>query len=193
MPLLSSRSSSAAPKPRRRRLRRWLIPALGAVTPVGLIVVNIAVFIVDHLTAFRWTIAILAFVSGVLLNSWIGFKIYRLFKQRFRDHFLASEGNQDVVLIGGMSVVIAISFVTALFCYLGLSEKSLPNATTFLTGFLAILVPLGLQLVFERVIGRGDKGAELSRPVSPLSSQPLPPPPPPPFTPAPGRSLQRRG
>ncbi|MGA8015145.1 MAG: hypothetical protein WCB85_04425 [Candidatus Dormiibacterota bacterium] len=176
------------------RLRRWVIPTLGAVTPVGLIVVNIAVFIVKHLVAFRWTIAILAFVSGMLLNTWIGLKIYRLIKTRFRDHFLVSEVNQDLVLIGGMSLIIAISFVTALFCYIGLSnENNLPNATTFLTGVLAILFPLGMQFIFERILGSGTPKGDAGRPVSPLASQSLPPPPPPPISQPPARTLQRRG
>ena len=177
-------SRPALPRPPIRhpgRVRRWAIPVLGAVTPVALIVVNIAVFIVKHLAAFRWSIAILAFVSGMMLNSWIGLKIYRLFQKRYREHALVSDVNQDVVLIGGMAVIIAISFVTALFCYLGLSnEASLPNAMTFLTGIFAIAVPFAFQFVFERVLGRSPKqgGAEL--PANPFPSALLPPPPPPP-------------
>jgi hypothetical protein len=193
MPPIGSRPFSPGAQRRPGRLRRWVIPTLGAVTPVGLIVVNIAVFIVKHLVAFRWTIAILAFVSGMLLNSWIGFKIYRLIKARFRDHFLVSEVNQDLVLIGGMSLIIAISFVTALFCYIGLSnEANLPNATTFLTGILAILVPLTMQFIFERALGAGTSKDDSGRPVNPLASPSLPPPPPPPLSQSQERTLQRR-
>jgi hypothetical protein len=175
----------ALPGPERRRpsrVRRWAIPALGAVTPVALIVVNIAVFIVKHLAAFRWSIAILAFVSGMMLNSWIGLKIYRLFQQRYREHALASDVNQDVVLIGGMAVIIAVSFVTALFCYLGLAnEASLPNAMTFLTGIFAIAVPFTFQFIFERVLGGGRKPKNAGLPANPFpGSSTLPPPPPPP-------------
>ena len=188
-------SRPALPRPPIRhpgRVRRWAIPVLGAVTPVALIVVNIAVFIGKHLGAFRWSIAILAFVSGMMLNSWIGLKIYRLFQKRYREHALVSDVNQDVVLIGGMAVIIAISFVTALFCYLGLSnEASLPNATTFLTGIFAIAVPFTLQFIFTRVLGGSRAGRAANLPANPFPTT-LPPPPPPPPPPAPmGQPSQR--
>jgi len=190
-------SRPALPGGERRRpgrVRRWAIPALGAVTPVALIVVNIAVFIVKHLAAFRWSIAILAFVSGMMLNSWIGLKIYRLFQQRYREHALASDLNQDVVLIGGMAVIIAVSFVTALFCYLGLAnEASLPNAMTFLTGIFAIAVPFAFQFAFQRLLGGGRKSKGAGLPASPFpTGSPLSPPPPPTVGPAGERGLERQ-
>jgi hypothetical protein len=155
---------------------------IGAITPVALIVVNIAVFIAKHLAAFRWTIAILAFVSGMMLNSWTGLKIYHLFQRRFREHPLASDRNEDIVLVGGVALIIAISFVTALFCYLGLSnEANLPNPTTFFTGIFAIAVPFTLQFIFSRLLGRGRKADDVERPVNPFPSTLPPPPPPPPM------------
>ncbi|MGD1033988.1 MAG: hypothetical protein ABR977_06120 [Candidatus Dormibacteria bacterium] len=189
-------SRPALPGGERRRpgrVRRWAIPALGAVTPVALIVVNIAVFIVKHLAAFRWSIAILAFVSGMMLNSWIGLKIYRLFQQRYREHALVSDVNQDVVLIGGMAVIIAVSFVTALFCYLGLAnEASLPNAMTFLTGIFAIAVPFAFQFLFQRLLGGGRKAKGAGLPANPFpTGSALPPPPPPTMGPATERGLER--
>ena len=143
------------PPPRQRGvlpfLKRWTIPIVGALTPVGLIVVNISVFIVKHLSEFRWTIAILAFVSSLMLNSWAGLNVYRVLQRRRPDHALVKEPNQELVLVGGMAVIIAAAFVTALACYLGLSsEKDLPNASTFFLGLGAFLVPILLQLVFRR-------------------------------------------
>ncbi len=137
-------------------LKRWTIPIIGALTPLALIVVNIAAFIVEHLTQFRWTITILAFVSGIMLNSWTALNIYRVLQARRPDHPVVHERNQEVVLVVGMGLVIILAFVTALFCYLGLSNaKDLPNGLTFFTGFFAMAVPILLRAAFRRGAPRG--------------------------------------
>jgi hypothetical protein len=164
--------------PRRRgvgaRLRRWTIPTIGAVTPVGLIVVNIAAFIVHNLAAFRLGISVLAFVSGVMLNAWTALKIYRVAKERFPRFGPLHDSNQEVVLMIGMALIIGISFVEALFCYNGLSnEKNLPNSSTFILGVVAIAIPILLQGVFGRLLG--DRGDDMDERVD---GYPLPPPPP---------------
>ena len=158
--------------------RRRLIPIIGAVTPVGLIVVNIAAFIVKHLVEFRWTIAILAFVSALMLNSWAGLNIYRVLQRRRPDHALVHERNQEVVLVGGMAVIIIVAFLTALFCYLGLSNPNdLPNGLTFITGVLAILVPILLQAAFRGAYRR--QPTRLDAGVSSYAPPPVAPPSPP--------------
>ncbi len=164
--------------PRRRGLaaglRRWTIPAIGALTPVGLIVVNIAAFIVHHLAEFRLGISVLAFVSGLMLNSWTATKIYRVAKQRFPTSGLLHDRNQEVVLIVGMAVIIAISFVEALFCYNGLSnERDLPNSPTFVLGIVAIAIPILLQALFSRLLGERSPDGGSER----VDGYPLPPPP----------------
>ena len=136
-------------------LKRWTIPIIGALTPVGLIVVNISVFIVKNLAEFRWAITILAFVSSLMLNSWAGLNIYRTLQRRRPDSPMVSERNQEIALVLGMLVVIIAAFLTALFCYLGLSsEANLPNGVTFITGVGAVLVPIVLQAFFRRSVRR---------------------------------------
>jgi hypothetical protein len=166
-------------------LKRWTIPIIGAITPVGLIVVNISIFIAKNLAAFRWTISSLAFLSSIMLNSWAALNIYRVVKRRRPDHALVSEHNQELVLVGGMGIIVIAAFLTALFCYLGLSsEKDLPNGVTFITGVVAIAVPILLQFLFRRGVRtrRVDRDTTASYspglPQSPSSSQ-LPPPAPP--------------
>jgi hypothetical protein len=160
-------------------LKRWTIPIIGALTPTALIVVNIAVFIVKNLTEFRWTITILAFVSGLMLNSWAGLNIYRMLQQRRPDHAIVSERNQEVVLVLGMAVIIIAAFLTALFCYLGLSDLAhLPNGLTFFTGVLSAAVPLLLRAAFHRGVPRGrGRGSSQVSTVSglPPGGTPLPP------------------
>jgi hypothetical protein len=163
--------------PRRRgigaQLRRWTIPAIGAVTPVGLIIVNIAAFIVHHLAQFRLGISVLAFVSGLMLNSWTALKIYRVAKKRYPHFGPLEDSNQEVVLMIGMALITAISFVEALFCYNGLSnEANLPNSPTFILGIVAIAIPILLQGLFGRLLG--ERGNETDERVD---GYPLAPPP----------------
>jgi hypothetical protein len=154
-------------------LRRWTIPAIGALTPVGLIVVNIAAFIVHNLAQFRLGISVLAFVSGLMLNSWTALKIYRVAKLRFPGFGPLQERNHEIVLCVGMAVIIGISFVEALFCYNGLSnERNLPNSPTFILGIVAIAIPILLQEMFGRLLG--DRGSDTGERVD---GYPLPPPP----------------
>ena len=140
-------------------LKRWTIPIIGALTPAALIVVNIAVFIVKNLPEFRITISILAFVSGLMLNSWAGLNIYRMLQQRRPDHPIVHERNQEIVLVVGMAVIIIAAFLTALFCYLGLSDYGhLPNGLTFFTGVLSAAVPILLRAAFHRGVPKGRSG-----------------------------------
>ena len=160
-------------------LKRWTIPIIGALTPAALIVVNISIFIAKNLTEFRWTISILAFVSGLMLNSWTGLNIYRMLQQRRPDHALVSERNQELVLVFGMAVIIVAAFLTALFCYIGLSSyKNLPNGLTFFTGVLSAAIPLLLRAAFNRGIRRGrNRGdSQITTVAGVPPSGPLPPP-----------------
>jgi hypothetical protein len=162
-------------------LKRWTIPIIGALTPLALIVVNIAAFIVEHLTQFRWTITILAFVSGIMLNSWTALNIYRVLQARRPDHPVVHERNQEVVLVVGMGAVIVLAFITALFCYLGLSDpKNLPNGLTFFTGFFAAAIPIFLRAAFRRGAPRGrgrGRGQPQSTNVAGLPPGAMPSPP----------------
>jgi hypothetical protein len=188
------RRPRAAEIPERRDFwslaRRRVIPVIGALTPIGLIVVNISAFIVKHLSEFRWTISVLAFVSSIMLNSWAGLNIYRLVQRRRPEHPLVREGNQELVLVGGLGVIIILAFLTALFCYLGLSsEDNLPNGATFITGVVAILIPIVAQGVFREATRRSHRDRT---PTSYSPGKPPPPPAAPPLPPSFGETAQRR-
>src|ERR1700686_1059887 len=142
-------------------LRRWTIPAIGALTPVGLIIVNIAAFIVHHLAEFRLGISVLAFVSGLMLNGWLGLKIYRIAKLRFPNYGPLQDRNQEVMLVVGMALIAGISFVEALVCYNGLSnEANLPTPPPFTPGVVATPPPSLFQALFARLLERGDRGGD---------------------------------
>jgi chromate transport protein ChrA len=183
MPFRSRRPASfaaMAPEPtgRAAKLKRWTIPIIGALTPTALIVVNISAFIVNNLQQFRWTIAILAFVSAIMLNSWAGLNIYRMLQQRRPDHAIVSERNQEIVLVAGMAVIIVAAFLTALFCYLGLTKSNLPNGLTFFTGVFAAAIPILLRAAFHRGTrrGRSRSDAQITTVAGVPPAGPLPPP-----------------
>jgi chromate transport protein ChrA len=168
-------------------LKRWTIPIIGAITPVGLIVVNIAAFIVKHLSEFRWSITVAAFVSSMMLNSWMAVNVYRMLQRRRPNHALVQERNQELALVGGVGLVIIFSVAAAVLCYWGLNDpNSLPNGATFFSGALAIALPIVLQALFAR--GRRSRGGgAIDARVTPgPRGTPSPPPPPTPGAPAPG-------
>jgi len=133
--------------------RRWTIPVIGGITPVGLMVVNLAAFIVHHLAEFRLGITICAFVSGLLLGSYQALMAYRIVRKRIPQHDFVSESNEEMVLIIGMLAVIIFSGVTALLCWIGLSsDKNLPNTMTFLGGAVGIAIPIVSQFYYRRTL-----------------------------------------
>ncbi|HZS13872.1 MAG TPA: hypothetical protein VFC09_04680 [Candidatus Dormibacteraeota bacterium] len=183
----TSRQADDGPKGLLPFLKRWTIPIIGAITPVGLIVVNIAAFIVKHLAEFRWSITVAAFVSSMMLNSWMAVNVFRVVQRRRPEHSLVQDRNQELVLVGGVGVVIILSLLAALFCYWGLSDpNSLPNGATFFSGAVAIALPIVLQGVFAR--GRGLRSGADTRVTPGPRGTPSVPPPPPPAGPAAGTS-----
>ena len=136
--------------------------------------VNIAAFIVHHLAEFRLVITVLAFVSGMMLNSWTGITIYSWLKARRGDHPMFDKSNEELLIIGGMGVIILFAALTAWLCWQGLAnEKDLPNAWTFVTGVFAILIPIVLQRWAHRA-ERREARVERTGALPPV---PAPPPP----------------
>jgi hypothetical protein len=169
-------------------LKRWTIPIIGGITPVGLIVVNIAAFIVKHLSEFRWSITVAAFVSSMMLNSWMALNIFRMVQRRRPEHALVQERNQEMVVVGGVAAVLIASVLAALFCYWGLNDpNSLPNGATFFSGAIAIALPILLQGIFARNRQRGSRAGSrvTSGPRGSSSTSAAPPPPGPPVSGAP--------
>src|SRR5216683_884093 len=61
-----------------RRLREILLLALGVVTPIGILAVNLSAFVMGHLPALRLIIAGCALVSGLVLNGLTAWWVLRL-------------------------------------------------------------------------------------------------------------------
>ena len=133
--------------------RRWTMPIVGGITPVLVIVINLAEFISKHLEQFRWAVTVLAFVSGLMFNSYFVLNVYRLLARRFPDNPLVHEENQELVLVLAMAGVIVSVTVPAYLLWVGLGDASnLPNKETFLYGALSIVFPILFQEVVRRFV-----------------------------------------
>ena len=151
MPVLRRADRARAPRRRWGQLAvRWIVPIVGGVTPVLLIAINVAAFMVKHLDQFRWTISVLAFLSGMMLNTYLALKIYRFLQRRIDAIPAVNEANEEYVIVLGMGLVTVLSFVLAWLCYRGLEDpNSLPNGFTFWYGFVQIALPFGYKVIFD--------------------------------------------
>ena len=132
-------------------LKRWAVPIIGGLTPVALIVINIAVWINDHVTELALWVAIAAFVSGMMFNSWIGLNLYRWVQRRWPQWSPVTEQNQEVMLVVGMGLITVITFLTSLGLYLNLRDaRGLPNALTLWYGVIQIAYPFLLKIYVDR-------------------------------------------
>jgi hypothetical protein len=168
-PVPPSRVKVAAPKGGGTQrildfLKRWAVPIIGGVTPVALIFINIAVWINDHVQSIAIWVAIAAFVSGMMFNSWIGLSIYRWVQRRWPQWSPVSEHNQEVMLVLGMGVITLVTFLTSLGLYIGLRDaRGLPNAWTLWYGVIQIAYPFVLKIYVDRD-GRRRGGVVASQP-----------------------------
>jgi hypothetical protein len=191
--MLRRRRASRPPEPPPDRGRRtawqvaraWIIPVIGGITPVLLIVVNIAAFIVQNLSAFRWTITILAFVSGIMLDSWTALNMYRALRVRYPSHPLMQDSNQELLLVLSMAVIIVLSFLSGYLCYQGLNDPhNLPNWLTFITGAGGIAFPILLVRLFDHLKARAQERRRPQLTARDGGAQGMPPTPPPAGPPA---------
>jgi hypothetical protein len=134
-----------------RRPRLLLIPAIGAFTPVGLLVVDGSAFVMRNLAAFRILITVMALVSGVFLNSWVVYHVYDGFRRRWPQHLISRRESQEVVVVVALAGILIVSLLTAYLCYKGLENPSrLPNWETVVSAGIALLGPLVFSFIFSR-------------------------------------------
>jgi hypothetical protein len=131
-------------------LKKWAIPVVGGVTPVGLMVINIAAFLVKHLDQFRWFIAVLAFLSGMMLNTYVGLNLYRWVQRRIPDFALVKQQNEELMVAVGMGVITVITFVFAYLTYVNLTVDNIPGGFTFVYGTAQIATAVIIKLFFDR-------------------------------------------
>ncbi len=121
---------------------RLLLVVIGILTPVGILVVNGAAFVMRNLQQFRIGIAVCALISSLVLNGLTASWLLRL-------------QHQEWATIVATIVVLATSIGAAIFTYIGMNNPShLPDTLSVLTALAALLVPIGITY-FSRLFANG--------------------------------------
>ena len=127
---------------------RWVLLAVGIITPIGILVVNAAAFVMRNLVQFRIGIAVCALISSLVLNGLTASWLLRLAGRRSISIYVQ---HRDWATIVATLVVIATSIGAAIFTYIGMSNPNhLPDGLAVLTALAALLVPLAITY-FSRV------------------------------------------
>ncbi|HET9849224.1 MAG TPA: hypothetical protein VFR68_11785 [Candidatus Dormibacteraeota bacterium] len=127
---------------------RWLLLAIGIITPIGILVVNAAAFVMRNLAQFRIGIAICALISSLVLNGLTASWLLRLATRRSITIYLQHKEWGTII---ATIVVLATSIGAAILTYLGLSNPNqLPNGLAVITSVLALLLPLAITY-FSRI------------------------------------------
>ena len=134
-----------------RRLREYVLVALGVITPVGILAVNISAFVMANLTAFRLLIAGCALVSGLVLNGLTAWWLLRLASRNanplFREYRTWAVG--AAVLIVGLTAG-GGGYLT----YLGMRDpRHLPDALSMIVASFMLLLPLAVTFAGRRMAG----------------------------------------
>ena len=131
---------------------RLLLIVVGVVTPIGILVVNGAAFVMRNLQQFRVGIAVCALISSLVLNGLTASWLLRLAGRRSIALYLQ---HQEWSTIIATIVVLATSIGAAIFTYIGMSNPShLPDTLSVLTALAALLVPIGITY-FSRLFANG--------------------------------------
>ena len=121
---------------------RLLLVVIGIITPIGILVVNGAAFVMRNLEQFRVGIAVCALISSLVLNGLTASWLLRLAGRRSIALYVR---HQEWATIIATIVVLATSIGAAIFTYIGMSNPShLPDTLAVVTSLLALLVPLGI-------------------------------------------------
>lgn len=129
-----------------------MLLAVGVATPIGILAVNFAAFVMGHLAAFRLAIAACALVSSVLLNGLTALWVLRAVAARATS--LYTEYRNWLIGAAGL-IVLASSAFASYFTYVGMQDpRHLPNQVAVVTAVLALGVPFVLTWVGRRISQR---------------------------------------
>jgi hypothetical protein len=155
--------------------RAWLLAALALITPLGLILVNVAAYVMSHLAAFRVAVTASAVVSTVVLNGIAAITAYRYGVAKWPEWsrggrpqpliprlsvWLFAPRRRRAVMVEALFILVFAAAVGGELTYRGLSDpRQLPNWSTLLGGLagLVLALPLILAALYRRGAGRRDR------------------------------------
>jgi hypothetical protein len=171
-------SSDDAIKPSRAiptSTRAWLLAALALITPLGLILVNVAAYVMSHLAAFRVAVTASAVVSTIVLNGIAAVTAFRYGAAKWPDWsqsgrpqplvprisvWLFAPRRRRAVMVEAIFILLFAAAVGGELTYRGLSDpRQLPNWSTLLGGLagLVLALPLVLAALYRRGARRRDR------------------------------------
>jgi len=138
--------------------RGVLLATLAVITPAGLVVVNIAAYVMAHLGEFRLVITVSAVVSTLVLNGLTAVTLYTLARAQWPELQPFRESHRQSVIAVGVFVIVFIAALSGVLTYRGLSDpRQLPNASTFFAGLIGLLIPIALALLLRENVSRRER------------------------------------
>lgn len=134
------------------RWRAGILIFLGVITPIFVLAVNVSAFIMAHLNDFRISIALLALVSGLLLNGLSAYWALRFAQRQATPLF--TEYRVWITALAVIAVLLS-AVIGAYLNYLGLvNRRSLPNGMSVLGAVFTLAVPFGFTFFQRRILPR---------------------------------------
>ena len=136
-----------------RRVREFTLLALGVITPLGILAVNLSAFVMGHLPALRLIIAGCALVSGLVLNGLTAWWVLRLASRNanplYREYRTWAIGAAVILVVltagGG-------GYLT----YLGMRDPThLPDSLSMVVATFMLALPLAVAFASRRIAGMG--------------------------------------
>ncbi len=122
------------------RVKEAVFLVVGLATPVGLLVVNGAAYVMDHLANFQVAISVSALVSGLSLSGLAAYGVLRQFARFFPN---AYERFSKWFIAAAAVSVVAWSVVGAWGCYVSLGSRAvLPSVPAVLVALWLLALPV---------------------------------------------------